>query len=80
MTPRYIEEHPFMCFFGFLATVALCVAVSMPFLTQMNKVNAEASVEREKIVQREETEREEERQQFWQSLIPWGSNEAEEGK
>ena len=41
---------------------------------------AEIEREREIEVQIQETERTEERSQFWQKIVPWGDDEEEENK
>lgn len=56
-------------------SIALCGTV-MYLYPQM----AENRLRQIEIEQREETERNEEDNQFWQKLVPWGSYEDEEGK
>lgn len=43
-------------------------------------IEKERQIEVERIEQEQKTERTEERSQFWQSLVPWGEDEAEEAK
>ena len=42
--------------------------------------NHKLKVEELKIHEQEATERTEERSQFWQKLIPWGSDESEQSE
>lgn len=49
---------------------------------EKEKAIAEAKIEQEKaaIHEKEETERTEERSQFWQKAVPWGKDEDEQGQ
>lgn len=68
-------------------TVVLCVGLMGYFSNVSTQIEAEKAVQTKQIEQVEEevrekqaTERTEERSQFWQKLVPWGSDEEEVGE
>lgn len=74
-----------------IVVICICVCVMVGtigfFGMRTAEINRKAAVEqaeiereREKAVQAEKTERTEERSQFWQKVVPWGNDEAEENK
>lgn len=73
----YRQEHPY----GFYSVIAICIVVAISvvsfFTYKTSIVNADAIKQVTEIQEREATERTEERSQFWQKVIPWGSDEAE---
>lgn len=81
---RFQQEHPVIFTLG--AVFCVCVAVVAGIIAignysvQAAKIKAETDLQKSIVHEREETERTEERNQFWQKLIPWGSDEAEEAK
>ena len=65
-----------------MATIAsVTIAVVMLFVyltvTAVSENNVQKSVEETRLHEQAETERTEERAQFWQKLVPWGKDEDE---
>jgi len=44
------------------------------------QIDSDRTIKQADIVEHQSTERTEERSQFWQKLVPWGSDESEQGK
>ena len=63
---------------GFVVIVT--VGIISYYSIESAKINAEKEKVITEIEQREETERTEERSQFWQKAIFWGKDEDEEGR
>ena len=59
--------------------IGMLMGVAGFFLVQTMRISAERDKVLTEIEQQQETERTEERSQFWQKLIPWGSDEDEAG-
>lgn len=68
------HDWKFMMSLGLVACIALSIFSVMVYKT------AEVQKEERAIIERESTERTEERSQFWQKLIPWGDDESEDGR
>lgn len=64
--------------------VVLLVAVAVTALLGISEYasyrKALIEKEREQLIQEAETERTEERSQFWQKIVPWGNDEDEDSK
>lgn len=77
----YRQEHPVLFTLGsvFCICVALVAGIFAAghFGTKQAEINAEKEKAISEIHEREETERTEEKAQFWQKLIPWGNDEQE---
>lgn len=65
-----------------LAIVVIAVICGITkFVSDRNlehaKIQADTAVKLNEVHEHEETERTEERSQFWQKLVPWGDDETE---
>lgn len=78
----YRQDHPIVFTVGVVFVVAVGVVASIftigKYSVEAAKIKAEKDIKTTEIHEREETERTEERNQFWQKLIPWGSDESEQ--
>jgi hypothetical protein len=82
MTFRH--EHPVLFSLGSVACVCVTIfaviySISL-YSVEATKIKAEKDLKVAEIHEREETERAEERAQFWQKLVPWGNYEEEGSK
>jgi len=57
--------------------IGAALIVGTHTLLERAKIDADRAVKEAEIHEKEATERTEERSQFWQKLIPWGSDEEE---
>lgn len=71
------EREPVGLYITGLVAIAIIVGVGGYFGIQSTKIQAEKEKEITELVEKESTERTEERSQFWQKLIPWGEDESE---
>lgn len=59
--------------------VVILFAVVIGFFSlEESKINAAKETEIRRVQEAQATERTEERSQFWQKLVPWGSDETED--
>lgn len=82
---KYVAISVVACIAILSATIVTSRAMSNTRELKVREIEAERSVkvrqlekEEEVIRQAQETERTEERSSFWQKLVPWGEDEAEE--
>ena len=57
----------------FAVTVTSCLGLVFYYELQQRQLQLQET----QLIQEQETERTEERSQFWQKLIPWGDDESE---
>ena len=61
-------------------SLVLCVGIICTTVAYLYPTASDRHLKEVEITQKQETERTEERSQFWQKLVPWGSDEEEESK
>ena len=73
------QEHPiqFSSVCVICATIVVCVVALGFFSNRSQEIEAKKSVTETEITEAAHVEQTEERSQFWQKLVPWGSDEAE---
>ncbi len=80
----YRQDHPVVFTIGAVFVIATAIVASIftigKYSVEAAKIQAEKDIKTTEIHEREETERTEEKSQFWQKLVPWGNYETEESK
>jgi len=62
---------------GLIAFACFCLVLVAAIISHTSVLLKQQEIERTKIEQREETIRNEEDNQFWQKIVPWGEYEDE---
>lgn len=80
----YPKDHPIIFSVSCVAILSVAIVASIftigKYSVEAAKIKAEKDIKTTEIHEREETERTEEKSQFWQKLVPWGNDETEESK
>ena len=80
----YRQDHPVLFTLGSVVCICVALVAGIFAVSYFSVERAKIEAEKEKAIaevhEREETERVEENNQFWQKLVPWGNDEEEENK